>query len=94
LGATEPDRFLAGNPDGPDGNKVPNITPDRKTGIGDWSEEDIVTLLASGQTPDFDFVGDGMAEVVKSTARLTEADRLAIATYLQSVPALPTAERK
>lgn len=94
LGATKPDRFLAGNPDGPEGNKVPNITPDRKTGIGDWSEGDIVTLLATGQTPDFDFVGDGMAEVVKSTARLTEADRRAIAVYLQSVPALSTAERK
>jgi mono/diheme cytochrome c family protein len=93
LGATEPDRFLAGNPDGPEGNKVPNITPDRKTGIGDWSEGDIVTLLATGQTPDFDFVGDGMAEVVKSTARLTEADRRAIAVYLQSVPALSTARK-
>ncbi|MBV8121490.1 MAG: c-type cytochrome [Alphaproteobacteria bacterium] len=94
LGATEPDRFLAGNPDGPEGNKVPNITPDRKTGIGDWSEGDIVTLLETGQTRDFDFVGDGMAEVVKSTARLTEADRRAIAVYLQSVAALSTAERK
>jgi mono/diheme cytochrome c family protein len=94
LGATEPDRILAGNPDGPDGNKVPNITPDRRTGIGDWSEQDIVTLLATGQTPDFDFVGDGMAEVVKSTSRLTEADRRAIAVYLQSVPALSTAEGK
>jgi mono/diheme cytochrome c family protein len=94
LGATEPDRFLAGNPDGSEGNKVPNITPDRKTGIGDWSEGDIVTFLATGQTPDFDFVGDGMAEVVKSTARLTEADRRAIAVYLQSVAALSTAERK
>jgi mono/diheme cytochrome c family protein len=94
LGATEPDRFLAGNPDGPEGNKVPNITPDRKTGIGDWSEGEIVTLLATGQTPDFDFVGDGMAEVVKSTARLTEADRRAIAVYLRSVAALSTAGRK
>jgi hypothetical protein len=35
-----------------------------------------------------------MAEVVKSTARLTEADRRAIAVYLQSVAALSTAERK
>ncbi|MBV8336581.1 MAG: cytochrome c [Alphaproteobacteria bacterium] len=85
LSATEPDRFLAGNPDGPEGNKVPNITSDRKTGIGDWSEDDIVTLLATGQTLDFDFVGDGMAEVVKSTGRLTEADRRAIATYLRSL---------
>ena len=86
FGATAPDHFLAGNPDGPEGNKVPNLTPDRKTGIGDWSEDDIVTLLATGQTTEFDFVGDGMAEVVKSTARLTEADRRAIANYLRSLP--------
>jgi mono/diheme cytochrome c family protein len=39
FGATEPDRFLAGNPHGPDGKPVPNITPDPQTGIGDWTEE-------------------------------------------------------
>jgi mono/diheme cytochrome c family protein len=88
FGATEPDRFLAGNPDGPDGKKVPNITPDPDTGIGNWSEHDIIALLKDGQTPDFDFVGGAMAEVVKSTARLTEEDRRAIALYLRSIPAI------
>ncbi|HVB15793.1 MAG TPA: cytochrome c, partial [Stellaceae bacterium] len=79
LGAMETGRFLAGTSAGPDGKAVPNITPDHKTGIGDWSEGDIVTVLATGQTPDFDYVGGAMAEVVKSTARLSEADRRAIA---------------
>jgi mono/diheme cytochrome c family protein len=87
-GATERDRFLAGNPHGPDGKSVPNITPDRKTGIGNWSEDDIIGLLTDGHTPYFDEVGGAMAEVVKSTARLTDADRSAIATYLRSLPAL------
>ena len=64
----------------------PNITPDGETGIGDWSEGDIVTLLATGQTPDFDFVGDGMAEVVRNTSRLDDSDRRAIASYLRSLP--------
>jgi mono/diheme cytochrome c family protein len=90
FGATEPDRFLAGNPNGPDGKKVPNITPDPRTGIGRWSEHDIITLLRDGQTPDFDFVGGAMAEVVKSTFRLTDADREAIALYLRSLPAIPS----
>ena len=63
---------------------MPNITPDRETGIGNWSEDDIVGVLTDGQTPDFDFVGGAMAEVVKSTARLTDADRRAIAVYLKS----------
>ena len=88
FGATEPDRFLAGNPAGPDGKKVPNITPDPETGIGKWSEDDIIALLKDGQTPDFDFVGGAMSEVVKSTARLTEADRRAIAVYLRALPAI------
>jgi mono/diheme cytochrome c family protein len=90
LGAMERDRFLAGNPDGPDGKAVPNITPDRKTGIGNWSEDDIIGVLTDGHTPDFDRVGGAMAEVVKSTSRLTDDDRRAIALYLQSIPAIPS----
>jgi mono/diheme cytochrome c family protein len=90
FGATEPDRFLAGNPNGPDGKKVPNITPDPRTGIGRWSAEDIETLLRDGHTPEFDFVGGAMSEVVKSIARLTDEDRQAIALYLRSLPAIPS----
>jgi mono/diheme cytochrome c family protein len=94
FGATEPDRFLAGNPDGPDGKSVPNITPDPQTGIGNWSKEDITTLLTTGQTPEFDFVGGAMGEVVKSTARLTEEDRRAIAVYLKSLPAIRSPKKR
>ena len=90
----EPDRFLAGTKDGPNGKPVPNITPDPQTGIGNWSEEDIVGLLTDGHTPDLDVVGGAMAEVVKSTARLTEADRRAIAVYLKSVAPVSTPELK
>jgi mono/diheme cytochrome c family protein len=86
FGATEPSRFLAGTPNGPDGKKVPNITPDHKTGIGDWSEDDIVTLLATGQTPDFDFVGGAMGEIARNTSQLDDADRRAIAVYLRELP--------
>ena len=89
LGATEADRALAGNPAGPDGKKVPNITPDRNRGIGNWGIADIVTLLATGQTPDFDFVGGAMHEVVDSTARLSDEDRRAIAESLKSIPPIP-----
>jgi len=81
LGAPDPDRFLAGA-----GKKAPNITPDPKTGIGNWSEADIVTLLKDGQTPEVDFVGGAMAEIVRNTVRLTDADRQAIAAFLKSVP--------
>ena len=86
FGATEPDRFLGGNPHGPDGKPVPNITPDPQTGIGEWTEEDIATLLKTGQEPEFDFVGGAMGEVVRHTSRLDDADRRAIAVYLNSLP--------
>ena len=88
LGATEPSRFLAGTAHGPDGKPVPNITPDPETGIGNWTKDDMVGVLTDGETPDLNFVTGAMAEVVKSTAKLTEADRRAIAVYLKSVPAI------
>jgi mono/diheme cytochrome c family protein len=90
FGAMEPSRFLAGTPHGPDGKAVPNITSDPTTGIGKWSDDDIVTLLKDGQTPYFDFVGGAMTEIVRNTARLTDADRRAIALFLHSVPAVPS----
>jgi len=93
FGATEPDRFLAGNPHGPDGKPVPNITPDPQTGIGDWTEEDITTLLKTGQTPEFDFVGGAMGDVVRNTSRLDDADRQAIAIYLKSLPSIPSQKK-
>ena len=87
LGVRNPERTLAGAAaGGPGGKKVPNITPDPKVGIGDWSLEDIQTLLESGQTPDLDFVGGAMGEIVRNTGRLTDEDRRAIAVYLKSLP--------
>ena len=86
LGGLKRSQAFSGNPQGPDKMKVPNITPDDETGIGKWSLDDIATLLKTGQTPDFDFVGSGMSEVVKGTAALNDADRHAIAVYVKSLP--------
>jgi mono/diheme cytochrome c family protein len=93
LGAPDPERFLAGAVL-PGGKKVPNITPDRTAGIGNWSGDDIVGLLTDGHTPDFDFVGAAMAEIVKNTARLSEEDRRAVAIFLHSVPAVSSPQQK
>lgn len=77
---------LAGTTEGPEGEKVPNITPDMETGIGSWTEDDLVELLASGTKPDFDNVQGSMAEVVeRGTSQLSDADRHAIARYLLSL---------
>jgi mono/diheme cytochrome c family protein len=94
FGAIEHDRWLAGNPDGPDGKRVPNITPDVKGGIGTWSATDITFYLEIGFEPKGDVAGGAMKQVIdESTSRLTPVDRDAIAAYLQALPPLPDAVR-
>ena len=74
---------------GPDGEKIPNIRQDRKSGIGRWTIDDIVLFLEMGMLPDGDFAGSSMAAVIDdNTSQLTAADRRAIAVYLQSLAPL------
>jgi mono/diheme cytochrome c family protein len=91
LGALDSSRELAGNPAGPDGEKIPDISQDRDSGIGRWSTDEIVMFLEYGVLPDGDFAGSSMSDVITdNTAQLTPEDRRAIATYLQSLdPAGP-----
>jgi mono/diheme cytochrome c family protein len=87
LGAPRSDRYLAGTCMGPEGRRVPNITPDRETGIGDWTYEELRTFLKAGRKPDGSYTDSLMAEVLgTSCMRLTEYDLDALATYLQSLP--------
>ncbi len=86
LGAPNMDLFLAGTPDGPDGELVPNITPDSQTGIGDWSKGDFVQLLKSGLKPDFDDVQGSMYEAIEHGLKfLTAEDLEAVAGYILSL---------
>ncbi|MFI5324974.1 MAG: cytochrome c [Candidatus Rokuibacteriota bacterium] len=92
--AVDNTRFLAGNQKGkgPEGSAVPNITPDRETGLGSWTEEQITDYLESGNKPDGDVSGGLMMEVIQGSSAgykdLTKADRQAIAKYLKSIPAI------
>jgi mono/diheme cytochrome c family protein len=87
--ATDNTRFLAGNPKGPEDSEIPNITPDKTTGL-QWSEEEIADYLGTGNKPDGDVAGGLMGEVIDGTLSgykdLTKADRLAIAKYLKTIP--------
>jgi mono/diheme cytochrome c family protein len=89
--ATDNSRFLAGNPRGPENAVVPNITPDRETGLT-WSEQEIADYLETGNKPDGDVADGLMAEVIQGTLAgyrdLTKDDRLAIARYLKTIPAV------
>ncbi|HWX72028.1 MAG TPA: cytochrome c [Xanthobacteraceae bacterium] len=61
-----------------------NITPDKETGIGNWTTEQIVTALQQGKRPD----GRMLAPIMPYHAfsYLTKEDAFAIAAFLQSIP--------
>jgi len=92
--AVDNSRFLAGNPKktGPEGQATANLTPDKGTGLGDWTEEQIVTFLGTGNRPDGDVAGGLMGEVIQGTLAgykdMTKADLQAIARFLKSIPAV------
>ncbi len=87
LGVTDKAMYLAGNPNGPDEESIPNITPDPTSGIGDWSESEVIDYLESGLLPDGDYAGGLMSEVIdEGLQHLTDQDRKAIAVYLKSLP--------
>ena len=60
----------------------PNLTPD-ETGLGGWSETDILKAVRTGARPD----GRVLAPVMPyhSYARLTDADGRALAAFLKSL---------
>jgi mono/diheme cytochrome c family protein len=62
---------------------APDLTEDPRTGIGRWSIEEIVRYLKTGANS-YDIASGPMAEAVtNSTSQMTDADLLAIATYLK-----------
>ena len=70
---------------------APNITPDNDSGIGRWSENDIVTYLRTGMLDKRAYAGGPMAEAVAhSTRYLSDDDLSAMAAYLKVVPIIKT----
>jgi hypothetical protein len=61
-----------------------NLTPDKETGLGNWSKEQIVTAIQTGVRPD----GRELAPIMpwRAFANLTKQDAEAIATFLQTLP--------
>ncbi len=93
FGVSDASNYLAGVNDGPIG-KVPNITPDPATGVGEWDEADMISLLQDGMQPDLDNVQGKMGDVVDGVAggpgyfEARDSDLKAIAEYLKTVPAI------
>jgi len=94
-GRPDESRYLAGSDVGfgtppPPGEKSggvvypKNLTPDRQTGIGTWTVEQIVTAVRTGRKPD----GTTLIPVMPwpSYSALTDEDAHTLAAYLKSLP--------
>ncbi len=91
FGKPDPARLLAGSDVGFEipGLGVfhgPNLTPDRETGLGSWTDEQIAAAMQTGMRPD----GRGLAPIMpwRAYASLSQADTRAIVAYLRSLPSV------
>ncbi|MGE5160416.1 MAG: c-type cytochrome [Betaproteobacteria bacterium] len=68
-----------------------NITPDRDTGIGRWSDDEIKRAIVEGRRPGHGRLANTELAVVMATSffkALTPSDLDAVVAYLRSVPAI------
>jgi mono/diheme cytochrome c family protein len=89
LGKPDTARFLGGSEVGFEIPNLgvfygPNLTPDKDTGLGNWTSAQIVTAIQTGKRPD----GRALAPIMpwQAFASLTKSDALAIAAFLKSLP--------
>jgi mono/diheme cytochrome c family protein len=61
-----------------------NITPDKETGIGSWTDEQIATAITTGKRPD----GRQLAPIMNYPAfvNMTKEDVAAVVAYLRTIP--------
>lgn len=66
---------------------APNITSDKVSGIGAWTDREITQYLKTGKVAGKAQAGGGMAEAIThSLSKLTDQDIASIVTYLRTVP--------
>jgi mono/diheme cytochrome c family protein len=65
---------------------APNITPDIRTGIGSWTDEEIIRAIREGIRPDGRVLGPPMA--FQLYRKISDNDIRAIVAYMRSVPAV------
>jgi mono/diheme cytochrome c family protein len=70
-----------------------NITRDRDSGVGAWSDTDLLQYLSTGHASGHGTAAGPMAEAVDVSLRyLTPADVEALAAYVRSVPAITSTD--
>lgn len=62
--------------------KSANLTPDKETGIGSWTEEELVKTLRFGQKPD----GHPLQAPMIPYPQLTNSEAKAVYAYLMQIP--------
>lgn len=69
--------------------RAPNITPHEGTGIGTWTEEQIIAAIREGKRPD----GSKLYPIMPypNYHRMTDADAKAIAAFLMALPPIDNA---
>ncbi|HEU0218335.1 MAG TPA: c-type cytochrome [Stellaceae bacterium] len=91
LGKPDMSRYLAGSDVGFKAGDLgifvgPNLTSDKETGLGGWTDEQIATVLTTGVRPD----GRILAPIMpwRSFAKMTKPDIAALVAYLRTLPAI------
>jgi len=70
-----------------------NITGDKSSGIGEWSDEEIAQYLATGHAKGRGTGSGPMGEAISlSFSKMTPGDIQAMVAYLRSVPAVATSD--
>lgn len=65
---------------------APNITQDRDTGIGAWTDAQIATAIRGGVRPDGSLIGPPMP--VESYRGISDSDLAAMVAYLRTIPSV------
>jgi mono/diheme cytochrome c family protein len=89
LGASDKNRLFGGSDVGFGIQGVgvfvgPNLTPDKETGLGAWTDAQVIAAMTKGKRPD----GRTLSGVMpfEALSHLTPGDAQAIVAYLRSLP--------
>jgi mono/diheme cytochrome c family protein len=73
---------------------APNLTPDKETGIGNYTPEDLVRAIRTGTRLDGQMMQPPMGPFAEAYARATDEDLNAIALYLFSLEPVTLKQKK
>jgi len=92
--AIEGKELSGGDPiDAPVFHAVPsNITPDKETGIGNWTDDQIINAIRNGKRPDGTTIGPPMP--IAFYRDMSDTDVKAIVAYLRSIKPISTKSEK